>query len=226
MNSTRLSIMSLVGLVLALAIMGVAILLANPTASNDEPTPDTLSYHEAFGDERGAPPTGQAHIPLPMAQDPLSGGTMTSAGTSMIEVADSMEAVVPTLLASSDAEVSALGQHWDQDAAALRERGAWMISSATSDAMVHDPDRARQINLQHLLGNGMAMVSEGAAMRAHGEEMITEVDRLRELGVLPDDIADDLIGKAQTLIDAGQRIEEDGEEMQQTAEDLLRSIGR
>jgi hypothetical protein len=226
MNSTRRSIVTLVGLALGVAIMAIAIVMADPTASNDESTAAAVAYHEAYGDEQGAPPTGQAYLPLPMAQDARSSGVMAASGTSMIEVADGMEAVVPTLLASSDSEVAALGQHWDQDAVALRERGAWMISSATSDAMVHDPDRAREINLQNLLGNGMVMSSEGQAMTAHGEEMLAEVELLRDEGVLSDDIAPTLTIQAQALVDAGQELERDGEDMQQTAEDLLRSIGR
>lgn len=226
MRHPRVIIITLATLGFLIATVVVGSLVADQTPL-DEPSPATVgAYHEAFGDQSAAPPTGQAHLPLPMAQDAQSGGTMAASGTSMIEVADGMEAVVPTLLASSDPEVAALGQHWNQDAAALREQGAWMITSATSDAMVHDPDRAREINLQNLLGNGMVMSSEGQAMTTHGEEMIAEVERLRGEGVVSDDVADELVARAQALVDSGQAIEQDGEEMQQTAKDLLRSIGR
>lgn len=225
MAATRFSTVILLALVWLFGSLVVGILIADGTDSDDAPATTTAFYHETSGVRTPAAPV-EGVLPIPMAQDSLSAGTMSASGTAMIQVADGMEGVTPTLLSSNDPAVASLGEHWVQDAAALRERGVWMISSASSDAMVHNPDRAHEINLQNLLGNGMVMVSEGQAMRAHGEEMIADVEGLRDEGILPGDVADELIAEAQALADAGDRLERDGEEMQQTAEDLLRSIGR
>jgi hypothetical protein len=154
-----------------------------------------------------------------------SASVMTSAGLTMIQVSQRMAATATTMTASTDPVIVELGAHWARDAAALRERGLWMIASATSATMVHDPDKARQLDLLNLQGNGLAMAAEGQAMAAHGREMVTQIEQLRDEGNLPPENADELIAAGNALIAAGERLAQDGERMQQYAEKLSESLG-
>jgi hypothetical protein len=62
-------------------------------------------------------------------------------------------------------------------------------------------------------------------MVGHGQEMAAQVDQLRRDGVLTDAMADELAADAKALVDAGEALVRDGEQMQEYAEKLLQSIG-
>jgi len=217
-----------VALLLILAIGGLVIgafALGNSRSDDASPTTSAL-YHTQFDEDLASPPATGHSLPVPGAQDSASAGAMSVSGNAMIEAANGMDAVAPTMIASGDPALVELGQHWERDAQALRERGAWMVVSATSDSMVHDPERAQQVNLYNLQGNGMVMAEEGRAMVEHGQDMISRVTQMKEDGTLSADVADGLIAEGQKLVAAGEALEEDGTTMQRTAENLLRSIGR
>jgi len=69
------------------------------------------------------------------------------------------------------------------------------------------------------------MAAEGQAMAAHGREMVTQIEQLRDEGNLPPENADELIAAGNALIAAGERLAQDGERMQQYAEKLSESLG-
>lgn len=208
-----------VGLVLTLAPgQGRPVSGARPS-----PTP----YHEGQPNPMGSPfPMTTPAFPIPEAQDLATADTMTAAGAAMIRAAEGMAETATTMIASGVPALVDLGGHWAQDARALRERGAWMVLAATADSMVHDPDNARELNLQNLRGNGLSMTAEGQAMVDHGEEMLAAVEQLRRDAAVEDGVATELSNQANALIAAGQALQRDGERMRQYAENLLRSIGQ
>lgn len=187
------------------------------------PTP----YHEGQPSPDASPRAMEPILyPLPAATDRPTGDMMAAGGAAMVAAADEMGKAAGAMLGYRDPELVSLGRHWQQDAEALASRGAWMVGAATAGSMVHDPARAREINLQGLLGNGMSMAAEGEAMAQHGEAMATEGERLRQEGAIPAQLADDLAATASMLVTAGQALESDGQRMQDQAESLLRSIGQ
>lgn len=171
-------------------------------------------------------PAMQTLYPLPGAQDLTSANTMTAGGVAMIQASQLMACAAQAMIASGDPKLVDRGQQWQQDARALADDGAWMVVSASADSMIHDPAKAKELDLLNLRGNGISMSAEGEAMAQHGEEMLTEVAQLRESGALPAATADDLAASAKALIASGQALQRDGQRMQDTAESLLRSLGK
>lgn len=223
MNAHRKAAAVAAALTVAVAIVVVAPRPADLAAQSPTPTP----YHEGQPSPEpsldGMTPTV---YPLPAPDDAAAADMMTSGGAAMIQAAQGMAEAARLMLASEAPQVVERGQHWAQDATALQERGAWMVLAATAESMVHDPDKARELNLQNLLGNGMSMAAEGEAMAAHGNEMAAEVAQLRQDGALSDDLSEQLTADAQVLVDAGEALARDGERMRDYAESLLRSIGQ
>lgn len=187
------------------------------------PTP----YHEGQPSPMTSPGAMTPTVyPLPAPQDPATADRMTAAGAAMIQAADGMARAAAAMTATEDPALVKLGEHWAEDAVALRERGAWMVLAATADSMVHDPDKARELNLQNLRGNGLSMEAEGQAMAAHGAEMAAEVEQLRRDGALSDAESEALTAAAKDLSDAGEALAREGARMREYAENLLRSIGQ
>jgi hypothetical protein len=184
-------------------------------------------YHEGFPSPAASPEAMLPTVyPLPAPQDLATADMMTAGGAAMIQAAEGMAGAAQTMLASDVQEVIDRGQHWAEDARALRERGAWMVLSSTAESMVHDPDKAHELNLQNLRGNGLSMAAEGRAMSEHGKEMAAEVEQLRQDGLLSDDLSGQLTADAQALVDTGDALARDGERMRDYAEKLLQSIGQ
>jgi hypothetical protein len=192
--------------------------LAMATSSAERPASPVASP--------GAMPMTTPAYPLPAPADLATADIMTAGGAAMIQAAEGMAKAAQTMLASDDPAVVDLGKHWEQDAQTLRERGAWMILSETAGSMVHDPDKAHELDLYSLRGNGMSMAAEGQAMVDHGKEMATQVDQLRGDNTLSDEMADELAVEAQALITAGEGLVRDGERMQEYADKLLQSLGQ
>lgn len=210
------------------AIGGVLVAGANRSVEPSLAAQVTATpYHEGFPSPVASPGTTvQALYPLPAPQDLATADMMAAGGATMIQAAKGMAEAAQMMRASDVPEAVDRGQHWAEDARALRERGAWMVLASTSESMVHDPDRARELNLQSLRGNGLSMSAEGRAMAEHGKEMAAEVDQLRQDGVLNDEMSGQLTGDAKALADAGDALARDGERMQEYAETLLQSIGQ
>lgn len=117
------------------------------------------------------------------AQDRDTANSMTNAGIAMIQAAQSMEAAAAAMVASGNPALVDLGGHWYQDTRSLRDQGAWMIVTATSDSMIHDPNKARELDVANLQANGLTMEVEGRAMADHGRAMFAQIDQLRADGV-------------------------------------------
>ena len=218
-----------VAIVFAVIIVSAGLLVVaarqqSPVAgASTTPTP----YHEGFPSPEASPHAMAPPVyPLPAAEDVATANSMAAGGTAMMQAAAGMSQAAQTMIASGDPTLNERAQHWEQDARALREQGAWMVLAATADSMVHDPDKAHELNLQNLRGNGMSMAAEGQAMVEHGNEMAAEVDRLRREGVLNEAMADELTADARALVAAGETLVRDGNRMQEYAEKLLQSIGQ
>lgn len=215
---------------LALAALGLVAILVYAVMGNDRgaaqagstPTP----YHLGLPSPQATPAPGQGHgMPLPSAEDQATANSMTDAGVAMIRAAQSMDAAAGVMMSSGNAELVTLGTHWQQDAAALAQQGAWMSIAATSDSMVHEPSKARELDLANLRANGRVMELEGQAMVEHGREMVDQVAQLRASGSLPAATADDLTARGNDIVAAGERMAADGKRMQDDAERLQQSIG-
>ena len=224
MNKTRRRVSALAGLMVVMALLIFAVRQSAPVdGASTTPTP----YHEGFPSPMASPHAMLPTVyPLPVSEDSMTTTSMAAGGAAMIAAAVGMSQAAQQMIASDVPELRELGQHWAQDAVALQERGAWMALSASADSMVHDPARAHEVNLQNLLGNGLSMAAEGQAMVDHGNEMATEVERLRRDGVLSEAMAEELSAEAQALVAAGEALVRDGERMQDYAEKMLQSIGQ
>jgi hypothetical protein len=212
------------------ALLAAVGLLLGLAVREDRPLAIALAPLTAYG-EGVSSPVASPHImptplyPLPSAADLASANTMTAGAAAMIQAAAVMEQAAQAMIAAADPAIVDLGQHWLQDAQTLRDHGAWMMLSETAGAMVHDPDKARELDLYSLSGNGMSMAAEGQAMADHGREMLAQVAQLRQAGTIAPDLADELIAAAQQLVTAGDALARDGQRMQDYAGKMLQSLG-
>lgn len=215
-----------------LALIGLAfVVLSYTTNRNDKSAAQTdatsTPFHEGFPSPEATPVDHQGHtMPLPAPEDRETANSMTNAGIAMIQAGQSMDDAAAVMIASANPTLVEVGGHWYQDGRALRNQGAWMIVTATSDSMVHDPSKAHELDLTNLQANGMVMEAEGQAMAEHGRAMIDQVDQLRTDGSLPAAMAADLTARGQDLIATGDQMARDGKRMQEGAERLLRSLGK
>lgn len=58
----------------------------------------------------------------------------------------------------------------------LSRQGSWGELTRTAAAMLHDPSRARAVDLEALRWNGLAMQAEGRMMAEHGQLMVEEAE--------------------------------------------------
>lgn len=211
---------------IGLAVIVVAYAVSGDGESAAQTAATTTPFHEGQPSPVATPALGEGHTqPLPAPEDIDTANSMSNAGISMIQAAQSMETAAGVMTASGIQSLVDLGQHWQQDARALRERGLWMITSATSDSMVHDVNKAMELDLTNLKANGAVMQAEGEAMAQHVREMLAQVDQLRADGALSAAVADDLTARGNDMIAAGDRMASDGKRMQEDADRLLRSLG-
>jgi hypothetical protein len=111
------------------------------------------------------------------------------------------------------------------DSAALSEQGTWGELTRTAQQMLHDPSDAKQVDLDALRWNGETMRAEGHNMAAHGQVMAEEVELMVERHGLQGQAADDLRSSARVMIDVGQNLEQNGQEMIDYADRLKKSLG-
>lgn len=187
------------------------------------PTP----YHEGVPSAAATPHAkAPQRYPLPSPEDRASADAMAAGATAMIEMAQVMDEAAALLLNANDPQLQELGQHWVLDAQALRQQAAWMVLSATTADMIHDPATAHELNAWNLKGNGLAMTGEGQAMVEHGQAMATQVAQLSETGALTPETADQLVAASEELITTGETLGRDGQRMQETADQMLALIGQ
>lgn len=150
---------------------------------------------------------------------------------------------------SGDQDLTAHGQHWLNDGLVLAQRGQWLamnplapsslVSSPAelsrqgnwgeltraAEAMLHDPSRARGVDLEALRWNGLAMRAEGQNMADHGRVMVEEAEVMVTRHQLQGQAAADLLQAAQTMREVGGHLTGNGQAMIDYAERLRRSLG-
>ncbi|MDE3075432.1 MAG: hypothetical protein KGJ86_08385 [Chloroflexota bacterium] len=145
---------------------------------------------------------------------------------------------------TGDADVTAYGRTWLRDGEQLVQGGKWMAMNPTApgslvstpselagqgnwslltrgaQAMVHDPRRVSNVDLEALAWDGMAMRSEGQLMSEHGRLMSAQIDAMTAKEVLPAQTIADLRTAARTMQDVGARLEQNGQVMVEYARTL------
>ena len=109
--------------------------------------------------------------------------------------------------------------------AELEAQGSWRDLSRTAENMLHDPSRARQIDLEALRWNGMAMRGEGQIMTDHGRVMAEEVEVMVARHGLQGPTAADMRQAAQTMSEVGGHLMQNGQAMMDYADRIRRSMG-
>ena len=78
---------------------------------------------------------------------------MPAAGIALLRAAESMDATAAMLekqaAVAAGAELAELARSWREDAETLRKLGVWLFVSVSADGMVHDPEKAHEINLEN-----------------------------------------------------------------------------
>lgn len=150
---------------------------------------------------------------------------------------------------TGDQELVAHGEHWLRDGQTLSQRAEWLAMNPlapsslvtppgelskqgswgeltrTAAAMLHDPSRARAVDLEALRWNGLAMQAEGRMMAEHGQIMAEEAEVMVVRHRLDGQAAADLRQAAQTLRGVGSHLEGNGQAMIDYADRLRRSLG-
>lgn len=215
-------------LLVAVMIGVVVEIVASTTGEHGKTAAQTeltaTSYHEEIPSPALWSATDSNHsMPLPSAQDRATQVSMTNAGIAMIQASQSMEAAAAVMIASGDSAL--VGSYWYQDALVLPDQGVWMIVTATSNSIIRDLNKARELDPANLEVNGMGMEAEGEAMANHSRAMLAQVDQLRTDGSLSSTISDDLTDRGNLLITTGNEIASDGKQMQEYTENLQRPMG-
>lgn len=150
---------------------------------------------------------------------------------------------------TGDQELTTHGQHWTADGQALIQGGEWMAMNPTvpsnlvsnpgdlgaqdswgelnrsAQQMLQDPSDAKDVDLEALNWNGEAMQAEGRNMADHGRLMAEETEMMVERHNLEAQAATDLRAAAQTMVDIGSTLEQNGKEMRDYSSRVRRSLG-
>jgi hypothetical protein len=143
---------------------------------------------------------------------------------------------------AADIELISDGEHWVSDGQMLVQRGEWLAvnpttpgpsatpdewveMSRTAQMMLRDPSRARELDLEALRWNGLAMRAEGQNMAEHGRLMTEQVEVMVARHGPDDQSAADLRQAAQTMHDVGGYLGQNGQAMMDYAGRLRQSMG-
>jgi hypothetical protein len=192
---------------------------------------------------RASQPTAQAPQLVSMEQ---SAQALQQAGAAMLAHGQLM---LDAGQAAGDQDLVDHGEHWLRDGRELVQRGQWLAMSPTSpvnlntspadlaaqgswgaltqtaQAMLHDPSRAREIDLQALSWNGQAMRAEGQTMAEHGRVMTEEVEVMVARHALEGQAATDLRQAARAMLEVGGYLAQNGQSMINYADRLRQSMG-
>jgi len=190
-----------------------------------------------------ARPTQEAPRLVSMAE---SGQAMQRAGALMHGHGQAMLAEGQR---TGDQDLIARGEHWLRDGGVLVQGGRWMAMNPTAPGslvsspselaaqgswgeltrttheMLHDPSRAREIDLEALRWNGLAMRGQGRNIIEHGRLMAEEVELMIPQHGLDGQAANDLRQAAATMQRVGGYLEQNGQAMIDYADRLRRSLG-
>jgi hypothetical protein len=152
--------------------------------------------------------------------------------------------------AAGDPELIRHGEHWLADGQALVQRAEWLVMSPTSPGsliaspadlgrdgswaelnrrtqqMLHDPSKARGIDIVALRLNGAAMQAEGRLMAEHGRQMTEEITLMVALHGLDGVAADELRATTVAMVSVGEHLEQNGKAMIDYADRIARTLGR
>lgn len=179
--------------------------------------------------------------------------SMETSAAALGQAGATMQAHAQEMLAqaqqSGDQALADHGQHWQADGQALAQRGQWLAMdplapgslvtspaelsrqgawgslTGTAAAMLHDPSKARDVDLEGLRWNGLAMRAEGQTMAEHGQVMAEEAEVMVARYGLTGQAAADLRQAAQTMREVGGHLAGNGQEMIDYADRLRQSLG-
>lgn len=179
--------------------------------------------------------------------------SMEASGQAMERAGTTMQAHGQTMLDDSrktgDQNLAAHGEHWLRDGATLLQAGRWMAMNPTAPGylvsspgelaaqgnwqalttaaqnMLHDPSKARSVDIEALRWNGLAMQGEGQNMVDHAGVMAEEAEAMIQRHGLQGQAADDLRAAARTMREVGGRLTENGTQMVEYADRIRRSMG-
>lgn len=150
---------------------------------------------------------------------------------------------------TGDQDLTAHGEHWIRDGQQMVQGGQWMTNNPTApgslvsspvelreqgnwteltknaQAMIHDPSKARGVNIEALRWNGLAMRGEGQNMIDHAAIMAEEVELMVQRHGLQGQAAADLRRAVEVMRQAGGHLKQNGQAMIDYADRLRRSMG-
>jgi hypothetical protein len=179
--------------------------------------------------------------------------SMAESAQAMQQAGNMMQSHAQAMLAegrrTGDQDLVARGEHWLSDGQAMVRGGQWMAMNPTAPGslvyspgelsaqgswgeltrtaqqMLHDPSRAREVDLSALTWNGQAMRAEGRNMLDHGRIMAEEVEIMVARHGVDGQSAADLRQSATTLRQVGGYLEQNCQSMIDYADRLRRSMG-
>jgi hypothetical protein len=194
---------------------------------------------------RTARPTNAAEAPRLVS--------MSQSAQAMQQAGNVMQSHAQTMLVegqrTGDQELIARAEHWLSDGQALVRGGEWMSMNPTAPGslvasptelgaqgswgeltrtaqqMLHDPSRAREVDLEALRWNGLAMRAEGRNMVDHGRNMAEDTEMMIASHGLDGPAAADLRQTAATTRQVGGDLEQNGQSMIDYADRLRQSMG-
>lgn len=107
----------------------------------------------------------------------------------------------------------------------LAAQGNWDELTRTAQQMLHDPSRAREVDLEALRWNGLAMRAEGRNMLEHSRVMAEDAEVMIARHGLAGQAATELRRAAATMRQPGGYFEQHGQSMVDHADRLRRNMG-
>jgi hypothetical protein len=215
---SRLSIGLAVVFAIALVAFGLVARVARPTVGD---RPHLISMAESAGALQQA------------------GAVMQTHGQTMFEDGQRL----------NDPDLVARGEHWRADGQVLAQRGQWLsmhplapgnlvvspgelsVQGAwgelprTAEMMLHDPSKARELDLEALRWNGLAMRAEGQTMAEHGRIMAEDLGVMMSRHPVAGQTEAELRQAIGAMRAAGGHLSANGLEMIDYADRLWRSMG-
>jgi hypothetical protein len=178
--------------------------------------------------------------------------SMADAAQAMRRAGETMrthgQAMIGEAHRTGDQEQAAHGEQWLRDGQALLRGAGWMAMDPTdagslasspaelarqgswgplirgAQAMLHDPRGAREVDVEALRWNGLAMRAEGQTMAEHGRLMAEEVATM----IVRDDATGEPLAEpraaASALQSIGDRLQLNGQAMVEEADHLRRVL--
>lgn len=179
--------------------------------------------------------------------------TMDASGQAMQQAGTAIQTHARAMLdqgqRAGDQTLIDYGQRWLQDGQDMVRRGQWMVANPTApsslhatqaelaqqgnwaevnraaQAMLHDPSKARGVDLEALRWNGLSMQSEGADMADHAQLMEDQVALMLAQHKVDDPAAAALRAAAATLRQTGEHLQQNGQVMVAYADRLRANLG-